>query len=88
MKTLEDENTRLKRLLADANTGNAALTDLLERNGARGRPAGILAGCAFGLRQRGLTYMQIELDVRFAMTSLFGWPVSVRPDGNRLLKAN
>jgi putative transposase len=29
LKTLEDENTRLKRLLADAMLGNAALKDLL-----------------------------------------------------------
>ena len=29
LKTLEDENTKLKRLLADAMLDNAALTDLL-----------------------------------------------------------
>jgi putative transposase len=29
LKTLEDENTRLKRLLADAMPDNAALKDLL-----------------------------------------------------------
>ena len=29
LKTLEDENTRLKRLLADAMLDNAALKDLL-----------------------------------------------------------
>ncbi|CCD87687.1 Insertion element ISR1 uncharacterized 10 kDa protein A3 (fragment) [Bradyrhizobium sp. ORS 285] len=29
LKTLEDENTRLKRLLADALLDNAALKDLL-----------------------------------------------------------
>ena len=38
LKTLEDENTRLKRLLADAMLDNAALKILWERNGdARGR---------------------------------------------------
>ena len=38
LMTLEDENTRLKRLLADAMLDIAALKDLLERNGdARGR---------------------------------------------------
>jgi putative transposase len=31
LKTLEDENTRLKRLLADAMLDNAALKDLLEK---------------------------------------------------------
>ena len=33
LKTLEDENTRLKRLLADAMLDNAALKDLLGKNG-------------------------------------------------------
>lgn len=33
LKTLEDENTKLKRLLADAMLGNAALKDLLGKNG-------------------------------------------------------
>lgn len=38
LKALEDENTRLKRLLADAMLDNAALKDLVERNGdARGQ---------------------------------------------------
>lgn len=32
MKALEDENTRLKRLLADAMLDNAALKDLLGKN--------------------------------------------------------
>ncbi len=31
LKTLEDENTRLKRLLTDAVLDNAALKDLLEK---------------------------------------------------------
>ncbi|MGY3622283.1 hypothetical protein ACVJGD_008479 [Bradyrhizobium sp. USDA 10063] len=31
LRTLEDENTRLKRLLADAMLDNAALNDLLEK---------------------------------------------------------
>jgi len=33
LKTLEDENTRLKRLLADAMLDNAALKDLLVTKG-------------------------------------------------------
>lgn len=33
LKTLEDENTKLKRLLADAMLDNAALKDLWERSG-------------------------------------------------------
>jgi hypothetical protein len=38
LKTLEDENTRLKRLLADAMLDNAALKISWERNGdARGQ---------------------------------------------------
>ncbi|OKO68024.1 transposase [Bradyrhizobium sp. NAS96.2] len=32
LKTLEDENTRLKRLLADAMLDNAALKDLVGKN--------------------------------------------------------
>ena len=37
LRTLEDENTRLKRMLADAMLDNAALKDLLGRSGdARG----------------------------------------------------
>ena len=31
LKSLEDENARLKRLLADAMLDNAALTDILEK---------------------------------------------------------
>ena len=38
LRTLEDENTRLKRLLADAMLDNAALKDLVGKNGdARGQ---------------------------------------------------
>ena len=41
LKALEDENTRLKRLLADAMLDNAALKDLLGKNGdARRTPRG------------------------------------------------
>ena len=37
LRALEDENTRLKRLLADSMLDNAALKDLLEKSGdARG----------------------------------------------------
>jgi putative transposase len=32
LKALEDENRRLKRLLADSPSGNAALNDLLGKN--------------------------------------------------------
>ena len=32
LKTLEDENAKLKRLLADARLDNAALKDLLGKN--------------------------------------------------------
>ena len=46
LKTLEDENTRLKRLLADAMLDNAALKDLLGKNGdARGRAESCRASC-------------------------------------------
>ena len=33
LKALEDENAKLKRLLADAMLDNSALKDLLEKNG-------------------------------------------------------
>ncbi len=39
LKTLEDENTKLKRLLADAMLDNAALKDLWERSGDARSPA-------------------------------------------------
>lgn len=46
LKGLEDENARLKRLLADAMHDNAALKDLLGKNGdARWKAAN---GCASG----------------------------------------
>ena len=42
-KTLEDENTRLKRLLADAMLDNAALKDLLGKKWGRPQPSRKLA---------------------------------------------
>ena len=39
LKDLEKENARLKRLLADAMLDNAALKDLLEKNGSARREA-------------------------------------------------
>ncbi|RXG83634.1 transposase [Bradyrhizobium zhanjiangense] len=54
LETLEDENTRLKRLLADAMLDNAALKNLLERNGhARSQAEAVacLRG-AFGMSER------------------------------------
>lgn len=38
LKTLEDENTKLKRLLADAMLDNSALKDLLGKMYGRPRP--------------------------------------------------
>ncbi len=43
LKTLEDENTRLKRLLADAMLDNAALKDLLGKKWWRPRGSGKLS---------------------------------------------
>jgi putative transposase len=40
LKSLEDENTRLKRLLADTILDNAALKDLLGKNGDARRTLG------------------------------------------------
>lgn len=41
LKALEDENSRLKRMLADAMLDNSALKDLLGKNGeARGASGG------------------------------------------------
>ena len=40
LRALEDENTRLKRLLADAMLDNAGSKDLLAKSGERGRQAG------------------------------------------------
>ena len=40
LKALEDENGRLKRMLADAMLDNAALKDLLGKNGDARREAG------------------------------------------------
>ena len=39
LKALEDENTKLKKLLADAMLDNVALKDLLSKNGDARRPA-------------------------------------------------
>src|SRR3981189_2997300 len=43
LKTLEDENTRLKRLLADAMSENAGLEGLLGKKWWRPRPSGKLS---------------------------------------------
>jgi putative transposase len=50
LKGLEDENARLKRLLADAMLDNAALKDLLEKSGDARRKAA--SGCASGGKSR------------------------------------
>jgi putative transposase len=50
LKGLEDENARLKRLLADAMLDNTALKDLLEKNGDARRKAA--SGRASGVRPR------------------------------------
>ena len=42
LKALEDENAKLKRMLADAMLDNVALKDLLEKNGDARRASG---GC-------------------------------------------
>lgn len=39
LKALEDENAKLKRLLADAMLDKAALNELLAKNGRARRPA-------------------------------------------------
>ena len=57
LKTLEDENTRLKRLLADSMLDNAALKDLLGKNGdARGQAESCRAsgGCPRDERTAGV----------------------------------
>ena len=43
LRALEDENTRLKRLLADAMLDNAALKDLVGKKWRRPRPSGKLS---------------------------------------------
>jgi putative transposase len=43
LKALEDENTKLKRMLADAMLDNVALKDLLGKNGDARRRSG---GCS------------------------------------------
>ena len=40
LRTLEDENAKLKRLLAEAMLDNAALKDLVRKNGPRPRHGG------------------------------------------------
>jgi len=53
LSALEDENTRLKRLQADAMLDNAALKDPWERNGdARGRAAVAHLRVGFGMSER------------------------------------
>jgi putative transposase len=50
LRALEDENGRLKRMLADAMLDNAALKDLLEKSGDAGRATGGGGVSAPGLR--------------------------------------
>lgn len=47
LKTLEDENTRPKRLLADAMVDNAALKDLVGKTMGCPRPGGTLSRIAW-----------------------------------------
>jgi hypothetical protein len=44
LRALEHENAKLKRLLAEAITDNAGLTDLLSKNGGARREGG--SGCS------------------------------------------
>ncbi len=48
LKALEDENTKLKKLLADAMLDNVALKDLLAKNSDARHPA--RSGCSSGWR--------------------------------------
>jgi len=48
LKTLEDENTRLKKLLAEAMLANAILRDIAEKNGDARRKAGCGGSCLPG----------------------------------------
>lgn len=50
LKALEDENTKLKRMLADAMLDNVALKDLLGKNGDARRPSGGCSILAIDLR--------------------------------------
>lgn len=50
MRGLETENARLKKLLADAMLDNAALKDLLGKNGRARRVPGGLPACSGSLR--------------------------------------
>ncbi len=50
MKGLESENARLKKLLADAMLDNAALKDLLAKNGDARCQARGCRSCVFGVR--------------------------------------
>ena len=45
LKALEDENTRLKKLLADAMLDNAVLKELAGKNGNARREAGCARSC-------------------------------------------
>jgi putative transposase len=49
LKALEDENAKLKRMLADAMLDNVALKDLLEKNGDARRASGGRGLSAAGL---------------------------------------
>ena len=50
LRALEDENARLKRLLADAMLDNAGLKDLLKKNGDACREAGSGRASPGGIR--------------------------------------
>ena len=50
LKSLEDENARLKRLLADAMLDNAVLKDIASKNGERRREEGRCGRCVSDAR--------------------------------------
>jgi len=58
LKQLEDENAKLKRVVADLTLDKAMLQDVLRKNGEAGRPTRGRAPSAAGLRYRRTTGLQ------------------------------
>lgn len=73
LRALEDENARLKRMLADAMLDNLALKDLLGKRRAKARPRHARADAGSPAAER-------ALEPRLRVGSAHRWPPLPHPD--------
>jgi putative transposase len=77
LKQLEDENAKLKRVVADLTLDKAMLQDVLRKNGEARRPPRDRAPFAAGLRYRRATGLQSDrLPSIFAALQIAGRPAN------------